>query len=652
MLGYGKSVPLRVQQRRLFVEQFKKDLEFFKLFFLLVNKSCIIKHMGVLWSQDGPAAQFGLSNVLDTQDALLTSCSRFVRCDPNLDPDFCRIVNDYGRHEVESCGMSDRAAEKRCRETGETQIYTCHAGLMDIAVPVISSGQYIATLLCGQALGEAPSEAGFRQVRKKVSRLSYIDLDKLEGAYWKAPVSTREDVETAKRLLESFAEYVATSWGRLSDLVRDQHRTMREAQLLHKEFAHLILDGAPVERSALRELMGKVGFTLAPNRVLVVQLEPQEQYPEGTASFDVGFTAALQEIEEICDTQENTVGAYLRKRGISVFFHDQGSRALDSISYQAQGLAQRIAEGVKGRCDLRVRVGIGGVKDDVRSLVQSYDEACMALAQSAETMAVYQSPIAPIEDLTAAAERVCACLSARKLGEARVAIDSLRLLANRRLGEGPASLGVQRQFFCSTLYSMCFCAKQLGADRELVDQVLWSVDTDIHGALTRSELHGAYMRFAERILEEIRKLYCSRQDKLVERACRMIDQLIERADANSRISSTHVAVALGVSVSHLGRTFKQVRGMTFERFVMQRRVDLAKRLLLDPSYNVSQAAEKCGFSDPAYFARVFRKVSGCTPKEYMQDPLGRERQGPGFPQEISDADPRLLTIPGRDRVAS
>ena len=103
----------------------------------------------------------------------------------------------------------------------------------------------------------------------------------------------------------------------------------------------------------------------------------------------------------------------------------------------------------------------------------------MALAQSADTMAVYRSPVAPIEDLTAAAEKVCACLVARKLAEARVAIDSLRVLANRRLGEGPASLGVQRQFFCSTLYSMCFCAKQLGADRELIDQVLWKVDSEI-----------------------------------------------------------------------------------------------------------------------------------------------------------------------------
>ena len=110
----------------------------------------------------------------------------------------------------------------------------------------------------------------------------------------------------------------------------------------------------------------------------------------------------------------------------------------------------------------------------------------------------------------------------------------------------------------------------------------------------------------------------------------MIDQLIEHAEANCRISSSQAAQALMVSVSHLGRTFKQVTGVTFERFVMKRRVDYAKRLLLDPAYNVSQAAEKCGFSDPAYFARVFRQIAGCTPKQYMQDPLRNGKRNEEF----------------------
>ena len=53
---------------------------------------------------------------------------------------------------------------------------------------------------------------------------------------------------------------------------------------------------------------------------------------------------------------------------------------------------------------------------------------------------------------------------------------------------------------------------------------------------------------------------------------------------------------------------------------MIRRVEKAKCLLLDPFENVSDIAGRCGFSDPAYFARVFRKIAGRSPREYRDDP--------------------------------
>src|SRR5579884_3663124 len=197
---------MMLQHKDLFLAQFQKDLDFFKLFFLLANKSCVIKHMGVLWAQDGPAAEIGLSPLLGTGDALETPCSRYVNCDSNLNPEFCNIVNDYGRHDAESCGKSDRAAEKRCRQTGKTQVYTCHAGLVDIAVPVIHEGQYLATLLCGQMLREPPGDSGFEQVRRRVSGLTYIDLGRLAEAYRQVPVFSEEDIENCVRVLEAFAD--------------------------------------------------------------------------------------------------------------------------------------------------------------------------------------------------------------------------------------------------------------------------------------------------------------------------------------------------------------------------------------------------------------------------------------------------------------
>jgi len=71
----------------------------------------------------------------------------------------------------------------------------------------------------------------------------------------------------------------------------------------------------------------------------------------------------------------------------------------------------------------------------------------------------------------------------------------------------------------------------------------------------------------------------------------------------------------------MSRTFKRETGRTFEHYLAEKRVEYARRLLLDPLNNVSDVAHKCGFVDASYFARVFRKFAGCSPSEYCQAPM-------------------------------
>ena len=96
------------------------------------------------------------------------------------------------------------------------------------------------------------------------------------------------------------------------------------------------------------------------------------------------------------------------------------------------------------------------------------------------------------------------------------------------------------------------------------------------------------------------------------RKTRLPDQDLVRLTAAAR--------ALGVSTGHLSRTFRRLTGMTFREYAMARRVEHARRLLLDPLHNVSSVSDSCGFSTPAYFARVFRKAVGCSPGEYAREP--------------------------------
>jgi two-component system response regulator YesN len=49
------------------------------------------------------------------------------------------------------------------------------------------------------------------------------------------------------------------------------------------------------------------------------------------------------------------------------------------------------------------------------------------------------------------------------------------------------------------------------------------------------------------------------------------------------------------------------------------RVNRAKFMLQSYRMSVKEIAATCGYSDAAYFCRVFRKVTGLTPMQYRTD---------------------------------
>ena len=611
------------RERQLFVEEFEKDLKFIQLFFLLINKSGPIKKIDLVWAEDGPAGRVGLRRLMGTADALDGPCAALLSASGDAgksEPSFCGLINDFGRREAESCGISDRAAEQRVRKTRRAEVYRCHAGLVDIAVPVFCDGQHVATLLTGQVLRNAPTQSDFVQIAKDVSRLGYVSLPELRKAYFQVPVVSDEEIRNTTQVLEVFAEYLGNSWKRLTELVREQNRKSLESQLYRKEFAHLLLEGDAGDRSSARELMRKLGFSRSPNRVLVVRLESEDEYYTPKASFDLAFTSALQAIDHACERLKNVTAAYLRRRGVCVFFHDGGARGGYSGHFSAHELANKVLLAIASRTDIRARVGVGQPKQEWNLLVDSYHEASMALVASADTIAVYQKPSASVQELNTITEALCRALAEKRFEEVRELISSLPLAAARRLGD--QDLEAQRHFFAAVLDSLSSAANKSGAESARVAELRGESHARLAAGAGAFELQESFLQVAEEIVAEVRRLYCGRREKIVDLACRIVERELDKPVPSHRIALPAIASALGVSAGHLSRTFRQLSGVTFERHVMMKRVELAMRLLLEPTATVSAVSERCGFSDPTYFARVFKRISGRSPSRYLKNPVG------------------------------
>jgi AraC family transcriptional regulator len=59
-------------------------------------------------------------------------------------------------------------------------------------------------------------------------------------------------------------------------------------------------------------------------------------------------------------------------------------------------------------------------------------------------------------------------------------------------------------------------------------------------------------------------------------------------------------------------------GISPHRWLMQRRVDVAKDLMLTTDSSLVEIALKCGFSDQSHFTKVFAEVTANTPRRWRQ----------------------------------
>lgn len=84
------------------------------------------------------------------------------------------------------------------------------------------------------------------------------------------------------------------------------------------------------------------------------------------------------------------------------------------------------------------------------------------------------------------------------------------------------------------------------------------------------------------------------------------------------LSLEQLAHECKLSVTHFARAFARSTGISPHRWLMQRRVDAAKDLLLTTVSPLVEISLKCGFSDQSHFTRVFAEATGETPGRWRQ----------------------------------
>lgn len=94
-----------------------------------------------------------------------------------------------------------------------------------------------------------------------------------------------------------------------------------------------------------------------------------------------------------------------------------------------------------------------------------------------------------------------------------------------------------------------------------------------------------------------------------------------RQHITDNISIEELSGKAYMSKSTFYRAFKRELGLSPIEFILQEKITMAKKLLLESTAKIAAISTETGFQDVNYFIRLFKKMEGVTPKQYRLNSL-------------------------------
>jgi AraC family transcriptional regulator len=83
-------------------------------------------------------------------------------------------------------------------------------------------------------------------------------------------------------------------------------------------------------------------------------------------------------------------------------------------------------------------------------------------------------------------------------------------------------------------------------------------------------------------------------------------------------SIQELATAVELSPAHFCTAFRQSTSYSPHRYLLMRKIDRAKALMLDRRLSLTEIALSSGFGSSSQFATAFRRIDGATPSAYRR----------------------------------
>ena len=325
------------------------------------------------------------------------------------------------------------------------------------------------------------------------------------------------------------------------------------------------------------------------------------------------YSSSLQMIREILSKHAPCFVISLDKIHFAVIYHfksmEQSDLAAISVAWD------NACSMVHNYFNVWLTVGTGSAVDDPLKISASYQEARQAF-----NLADRDNPVVPFSRITEDSYKNAFNIALFKNSLTRAFEEFDTDILYRTLTEITELFASNPQRYLQAVDGACnilYLALSLLPDGEETLQEVFSAYPDGYRSIYKMKSVVQVIQWLNTlrdglcdVLKNRRKTY---KDHVVSNVQKYIVNHIE-----DRLSLNEISAVFGLSPNYLSALFKKTCNVGFSEYITQKKISRAKSLLLEQDLKIYEVADKLGFESAFYFSKVFKKVEGVSPREYIQ----------------------------------
>lgn len=153
-------------------------------------------------------------------------------------------------------------------------------------------------------------------------------------------------------------------------------------------------------------------------------------------------------------------------------------------------------------------------------------------------------------------------------------------------------------------------------DGERIITSIFSYDSDTYRSIYRMQTVEQVVDWLCHLRDGLCKFFTEQRSTYKNHIVFSVQKYIQQ-HIRERLTLNEVSSAFGISPNYLSTLFKKYSPLGFNDYVSYTKIKCAKELLQENHLKIYEIADQLGYENAFYFSKVFKKIEGCSPREYL-----------------------------------